>query len=265
MAKARIITLLTDFGTVDPYVAQMKGVLLGMCPAAHIVDITHHVEAHDVVGGAFRLAEAVPYFPPGTVHVAVVDPGVGTERPILAAGLGGHYVVLPDNGLITFLTRRLPLEELVQVRNQRFLPQDPSRTFHGRDIFAPLAGWIANGLGLARLGPRPQTYTLLEIPEPQQQDGALVGQVIYVDHFGNLVSNVSQAHVDRAGLSLERVHVTCGRHEIGPVRGTYGNAEEGRLLTLVNSMGFVEVAVNRGRACDELEAAIGSEIRVFER
>jgi hypothetical protein len=265
MAKARIATLLSDFGTADPYVAEMKGVLIGMAPGVQIIDISHEVRSHDVLAGAFILAQAVPYFPAGTVHVVVVDPGVGTERRILAASLGGHRVVFPDNGIITLLQQRLPLEEIVAVLNVRFLPRQRSRTFHGRDVFAPVAAHVLNGLPLTRLGPRPDTYTLLDLPEPREANGTLVGQVIYVDRFGNLVSNLSEELISRFRIRADHLCVTCGGRDIGPMSGAYAHVAEGSPLVLLNSMGLVEVAVNRGRACDVLGADVGSEIRLFER
>jgi len=266
MAKQSLATLLTDFGTRDPYVAAMKGVILAMCPRAQLVDISHDVEAHDILSGAFILAHAAPYFPAGTLHVVVVDPGVGTDRRILAARFGGQVFLFPDNGIISMIAETMPLEEIVAVRNTRYLPPaGTSMTFHGRDIFAPLAGRILNGLDIKRLGPQPGTYKLLDLPAPAEQAGAMVGEVIFIDRFGNLISNIRRQQVRQRWKDLERLSVLCRGRDVGPLQGTYEFVEPGRQLALLNSMGFVEVAVNRGRACDELDAGVGAEVRITEQ
>jgi len=258
MAKQRIVTLLTDFGLSDPYVAEMKAVMLTVAGELTLVDITHDVAPGDVLAAAFVLAEALPYFPPGTVHCVVVDPTVGTDRRVVAARYAGQTIVAPDNGVITLVDRALLLEQIVAVRDRRyFRSASVSATFHGRDIFAPLAAHLARGLALDRLGPQPEKIKLLEVPEPQPDaDGALAGQVLYVDRFGNLISNIPVS-----GCGGER-EVVCGGRSVGPIRQAYANAERGEALALINSMGLVEVAVNGGRACDVLGAGVGTEVRV---
>lgn len=265
MAKRPIVTLLTDFGSADPYAAAVKGVILSACPQARIVDISHEVPPQDVLAGAVVLAQAAPYFPAGTLHVVVVDPGVGGDRRILAAKMGGHTVLVPDNGIISFLADKLPLESIFVVRNTEYLPiRDPSMTFHGRDIFAPVAGHILNGLDIAKLGPPPKTYKLLDIPTAEPTGDHIAGQVIYIDHFGNLVSNIPEQMVRARYGELGRVHVTCAGRSVGPLQGAYSFVEPGEVLAVFNSMGYLEVAVNQGRACDSLAAGIGAEIRVVE-
>ncbi|MHC4294610.1 MAG: SAM hydrolase/SAM-dependent halogenase family protein, partial [Planctomycetota bacterium] len=163
MAKRAIVTLLTDFGTADPYVAAMKGILLTAAPEAQIVDISHEVPPQDILRGGMVLAQVAQYYPPETLHLIVVDPGVGTERRILAGRFGGQRFLFPDNGIITFVAQSTPLDELVVVRNTKYLPvRQPSQTFHGRDIFAPLAGHLLSGVQLDKLGPRPDTYKMLD-------------------------------------------------------------------------------------------------------
>jgi S-adenosylmethionine hydrolase len=263
--RTGIVTLLTDFGSRDPYVAAMKGALLRAAPSANIVDISHEMPGHDILAASFALAQAAPYFPPGTLHVVVVDPGVGTERRIMAARFGGQVYLFPDNGVITFVASAQPLEEIVSVRSTRYLPQHVSATFHGRDIFAPLAGHILGGLDLRHLGPQPDTYKLLELPEPQQSAAALVGEVIYVDHWGNLISNIPEALVRQRFGDVERLVVTCEGQEIGPLCVTYGFVPRSQPLALFNSMGYLEVAVNRGSAAAALSASGGSEVRIEYR
>jgi len=261
MAKQPLVTLLTDFGTSDPYVAAMKGVLLSGCPRAQIVDISHDIPPHNVLAAAVVLSEASRHFPPGTLHVVVVDPGVGTDRRILAAECGGQRYLLPDNGVITMVADAAPIEALVVARNIDLLG-GASMTFHGRDVFAPLAAKLLNGLDLHLLGPQPGSYKQLDIPVPVRSGDAVVGQVVYVDQFGNLVSNITWADVENVWLDPATVRVSCLGRDLGPLQGTYGFAPEGELLALVNSMGRIEVAVNRGRACDVLDAGFGTEVRL---
>jgi hypothetical protein len=218
-----------------------------------------------LVTGAFVLAHAAPYYPPGTLHVVVVDPGVGTERSILAASFGGQLFLFPDNGVITLVAKSMPLEAIATVRAPAyFYPRPPSTTFHGRDVFAPVAGQILNGLDIRRLGPQPTTYKLLEIAEATQEQGAVIGSVIYVDHFGNCISNISQ---DLVALreELETGSVLCAGREVGAIRNTYADVPEGQPLALFNSMRLLEVSVNSGRACDEFRAAVGTEVRLEKR
>lgn len=266
MAKRMIVTLLTDFGRADPYVAAMKGVILSMCPRAQLVDLSHEIPPQDVLSAAFVLAHAAPYYPPGTLHMVVVDPGVGTDRRILAARFGEQLFLFPDNGVITFVAERMPLEGIVAVRNTKYLPSaEPSRTFHGRDLFAPIAGHLLNGLDIAKLGPQPDSYKLLDFPAPIPQETHILGQVIYVDRFGNLVSNIPEQMVRHRYAELDKMRVICAERDAGMFQGTYAFVEPGKPLALFNSMGYVEVAVNRGRACDVFNAEIGTEVRIVER
>lgn len=263
MAKQAIVTLLTDFGVSGPYVAAMKGVILSVCPRAQIVDISHEVAPQDVLAGAMVLAQAAPCFPPGTLHVAVIDPAVGTERRLLAAVLDRQTFLLPDNGLITFVAQRMPMAAIVAVRNRKYLPHGGANTFDGRDVFAPLAGQILNGLDINRLGPQPSAYKLLDLPDIQLSADRIVGQVIYVDHFGNLVSNIPEPVVRQRIQDPDGVRVRCNGKEAVPFRGTYGFVEPGESLALFNSMGYVELAVNYGRANEAMDAGVGSEVEVI--
>ena len=264
MPQNRLITLLTDFGNRDHYVAAMKGVILRLCPQAQIVDITHEVAPHDILGGAFVLAQAAPHFPPETLHVVVVDPGVGTKRNILAARLGRQTFLFPDNGVITFVADKMPLEAVTTFTNTKLLNRTKvSTTFHGRDIFAPLAAQLRMGLPLDRLGPQPDTYKLLDLPVPTLNEHEVVGQVIYVDHFGNLISNISQQILMEAFDDPIHAVVSLESNMIGPLEKAYADTGEGQQLALINSMGYVEVAVNIGRACDILNAGVGSAVSVI--
>lgn len=242
----------------------MKGMILRHCPTADIVDITHSIPHHQVVAGAFVLAHSAPYFPEGTMHVVVVDPGVGTERSIMVGQFGGQIYLFPDNGVISLIKESFPLEGLVSVRNTRFMPDGnkPSNTFHGRDIFAPLAGQILCGAPISELGPTPQSFRLLDLPQPYQENDELVGRVMYVDNFGNLITNIHQQTISHHWVDLETLQVTCRGLAVGPVRWTYGQVQPGETLALINSMGLLEIAVNLGAAAEEFKAGLGAEVRI---
>ena len=265
MAKRALVTLLTDFGLADPYAAAMKGMILQSCPTADILDITHDIPPHQIMSGAFVLAGAAPYFPIGTLHVVVVDPGVGTDRAILIGQFGGQVFIFPDNGIITFIKEVLPLEGLVVVRNFNFLPEKGiCPVFHGRDLFAPLAGQILSGADIAQFGPTPSRYKLLELPATYSQEKDLIGQVIHVDRFGNLISNITERNVRERWGKMESLQVDCQAQRVGFLAGTYGLVGQDTSLALFNSTGYVELAVNQGRACDVFKAGLGAEVRIRE-
>lgn len=260
--QTSLVTLTTDFGSGGPYAGAVKGVILRLCPRAQVVDITHEVPAQDVLSGAFILAQAAPYFPPETVHVVVVDPGVGTDRRIMVGVFAGQSYIFPDNGVITLVAGRLPLEELVVVRNPEFLPApEAPATFHGRDVFAPLAAAVLNGLDLEVLGPQPDTYKLLDLPLPTEKASEIGGQVVWVDPYGNLVTNIPGEAV-RKHWRDESPRVWCAGREIGELQPAYAFVPEQEVVAVVNSMDAVEIGVNRGRADKTLNAGIGTAVRV---
>ncbi len=264
MAKQRVITLLTDFGWAGPYVSEMKGVILSMLPQVALVDITHNISPGDVLAGAFVLRQVVPHFPPGTVHCVVVDPGVGTQRRILAGRYAAQVVLFPDNGVISLVNEGLPLEEIVVVGDERyFLGEGTLSTFQGRDVIAPVAARVCAGLPLRALGASPQTFKVLELPKPRvDEDGALVGEVLYVDDFGNLISNIPARLLGESFGQLLDLEVSCNGRRVGAVQPAYGFVAPGLPLALINSMNMLEVAVNRGRACDEFQTGSGAKVRV---
>ncbi len=246
-----IVTLTSDFGTRDPWVAAVKGVLLSGCPQARVVDLSHEIAPHDVLEGALFLAQAAPWFPAGTIHVAVVDPGVGTARRPLAARAGGQLFVLPDNGLIALLLRRLALEQARVIEPGRITAAGgpASATFHGRDVFAPAAAALACGLPLADVGPDAGVLASLPYPQPLLCGGEVRGEIVHVDRFGNLVSNIDAASLAGGCLGVE----ICGRR-LGPPLATYAEAAPGELLALWNSAGLLEIAVREGSAAALLGA-----------
>jgi S-adenosyl-L-methionine hydrolase (adenosine-forming) len=246
-----VITLLTDFGTSDSYVAEMKGVLLGGCPDAVLVDVTHTVPQGDVRAGAYLLGRAWHRFPRGTVHLAVVDPGVGTTRAALALHAHGHWFVGPDNGLFTHVLRDAEVEIVVLP-----IPLSASPTFHGRDLFAPAAAALTEGIALAALGapfggiPERLTFT-----EPHYEGKSVVGEIVYVDRFGTLVTNLMPELVPPyAVLEVEGL-------EIGPLRRTFGDVPTGGLVAYIGSGSAVEIAVRDGSAARRLGMGVGGRIR----
>ena len=263
MAKQTIVTFMTDFGTEDGYVASMKGVLLSIAPSAILVDITHEIALGDVLAGAFVLNQVIDYFPAGTIHLGVIDPGVGTDRRILAARYAGQIVIAPDNGLITLVDQRLGLEGIVSVRNERFfLTSRIGRTFDGRDIMAPVAGALAMGGRFDQLGPPPESYKLLDLPQPRAEGSTLIGQVLHIDRFGNCVTNLRRSMIEQVTHSLAKAEVFVGEKSVGPLRGAFAHVAQGELLALLDSIDLLEIAVNCGRASERLGLRIGDEVQV---
>lgn len=244
-----VVTLLTDFGTGDSYVAEVKGRLLSLGSGLTIVDVTHAIAPGDIAAAAFVLARAWPVFPERSVHLAVVDPGVGTARRALAVAAGGHLFTGPDNGL---------LESALKLKGARAVslatPAGASSTFHGRDVFAPAAAGLAGGTPLDRLGAPVTDPVRLGVPEPRREGAAIVGQVVYVDRFGSLVTNIPGERVDPRGT------VRVGPHDLA-LRATFGDAPVGEPLALIGSGGVLEIAVRDGRADAVLGLSRGAAVR----
>lgn len=252
----KIITLLTDFGTSDHYVAAIKGVILTTAPQAKIVDITHEVGSHNVLTGAYILANSVTWFPPGSVHLAVVDPGVGSDRRIIAGQWAGQLIVAPDNGLVSLVQQRTSADEVYEVTNRQFFLREISDTFHGRDIMAPVVAHLANGTPLSALGPAIGQPLTIHVPEPEVRDGGLVGQVIHVDHFGNLVTNITAEQFRDFAPAVVRLKDRA----ISSFGGAYADVPVGRPLVLIGSTNMLEISVNQGSARDELMVGVGEEV-----
>lgn len=244
-----IITLLTDFGDRDEYVGAMKGVILTVAPDATIVDITHQIGPQDVTRAGLVLSGAAPYFPLGTVHVAVVDPGVGGNRAIIAAQIGSGIYVAPDNGLLTFVMAEMPVHSAVRVTNPAYFRQPVSNTFHGRDIFAPVAAHLAYGLPMSRLGPAMAADKIerLDIPRPKiTAEGTISGAILYADHFGNLATTVRQS--DFGGIEAASLVVEVGGKTLFGLSTAFVDVPPGEPLAHINSRGFLEIAVSGGSA-----------------
>jgi len=263
-----IITLLTDFGTVDAYVGVMKGVILTINPAATIVDVTHQVSPQDVVQAAFILAGTHAYFPSGTVHVAIVDPGVGGSRGVLALESGGHLFLAPDNGLLTPIFERGPVGPVVRVENSDYFLKPLSRTFHGRDIFAAVGAHLSSGVGFADLGPAADPAALKRIPIPRPQRTGpreLVGTVVLVDRFGNLVTNIDARRIEgfRQSTGAEAFVIEIGKTTAPGLCASYDSVAPQNPLAIIGSYGYLEIAVNCGNARDLLQVNKGDPVKLL--
>jgi S-adenosylmethionine hydrolase len=264
LAYRPIITLTTDFGTNDHFVGTMKGVILNIVPEAAIVDISHAVQAFDVLDGALTISQAYSYFPPGTVHVVVVDPGVGTaRRPIIASSDGFHFVA-PDNGVLSLVYAR---EERIHVRHitsDHYFLQPVSNTFHGRDVFAPVAAYLAKQVDSHKFGDEIEDFVKFSAPKPKAvNENQLRGVVLKVDRFGNLITNITPQ--DSPTLFADppgAFKIAVGKREITDIRKTYSEGAPGEVFGILGSMGFLEIAANRGAAAQVLGVGKGTEVNI---
>ncbi|MEN6437404.1 MAG: SAM-dependent chlorinase/fluorinase [Syntrophobacter sp.] len=253
-----IITLLTDFGLQDGYVACMKGVILGIAPEARLTDISHLIAPRDVRSGAFVLSTSYSYFPHGTIHVAVVDPGVGTERRAIAIRTPFQYLIGPDNGIFSFILSRQSGWEARSLSNPEFHLQPVSPTFHGRDIFAPVAAHLARGVPFESLGPRCEPL-FCDWGSPVRTETGLDGEIIHIDRFGNAITNVTRNTLENTAPIHQWVVQIAAAPPL-PILKTYGHGLPGSALALVGGSGSVEIAVNRGSAALELGLRTGTKV-----
>lgn len=257
--KRPLVTLLTDFGTSDHYVAAMKGVILGICPGAELVDITHDISPYAVSEGAYTLAQAWRCFPRGTTHLAVVDPGVGSKRRAILAEAEGHRFVAPDNGLLSFILRAVPDAAVREISQKRFFRNPVSRTFHGRDIFAPVTAHLARGIAPNRFGNVIGDTFIGDFSEVfQEESGTWVASVLKIDHFGNVVSNLDSGKF--AWIATESFTLKLGRKTISTFRHTYAEAQQNEIFALFGSSGYIEVSANQSHAANRLDIKAGSPI-----
>jgi S-adenosylmethionine hydrolase len=254
------VTLTTDFGLTDHYVAEMKGVIVGLAPGAALIDVTHAIPPQDVRRAAFLIAELAAAFPAGTVHLAVVDPGVGSERAILAVSADEQFYIAPDNGLLTFVLRRNPGAQIACVTSETLRRKIVTNTFHGRDVMAPAAAHLLNRVPFFELGPR------LDRPPIELADTGVAltadgirGDVAWIDHFGNLVTNIEAKSI---GLEPERVRARFGSHVVLRLHRFYAEVPQGEPLLLVGSSGRLEIAVNGGNAARFFGAFPGMHVAI---
>ena len=256
-----VVALLSDFGTRDHYVGAMKGVILGICPDTTLVDISHDIPAHDVLTAGLELAATYRYFPAGSVFLVVVDPGVGSERRGIAADTGDYRFVAPDNGVLTAVLNETPPRRVVELTQRRYARPTVSRTFEGRDRFAPAAAWVAKGVQLAALG-RPVTdYRTLDLPVPELAGDRVVGCVLRVDRFGNLVSNIDRKTFDRLAQQ-GAIQIEVGPRGIDRLVETYADIGEDEVCALFGSTEHLEFAANSASAVERLGVERGAPVVV---
>jgi len=253
-----IITLTTDFGSGSPYVAAMKGAIWSLATDANVVDLTHAISPQDLRQAAIALVDAAFCFPPQTIHVVVVDPGVGTERRIVYAAIGTQRFIAPDNGLLSLAAQRCPLTAAHVLAAPQYWRADVSATFHGRDIMAPAAAHLALGITPAQLGPPAEELVQFDWPEPVVAPGRITGSIWNVDSFGNLITNISRELL--ADLPTSGATITCSSAEIRGIAGTYGNAPRGTLVAIIGSGNRLELAIVNGSAAAALGVDMGAEV-----
>ena len=256
-----IITLTTDFGSGSPYVAAMKGAILSINPSATVVDITHDIRPQDIRHGAVVLADVTEIFPNDTIHVAVIDPGVGTDRAIVYTRIGKQNYVVPDNGLLGELLERTPAERIVRIENSEFWREPVSSTFHGRDIMAPVAAHLSLGVSPERLGPVIESIQELELPKARIRPGRIDGVIVEVDSFGNLITNIT-ADLLAGYPTDERACIVCGIYETWGILSAYAQQHAGMFIALIGSTGRLELAMVRDNAAERLGLQAGMPVTV---
>lgn len=263
MKFANLITLTTDFGLQDPFVGQIKGAILRRNINTRIIDLTHAIAAHDILGGAVTIRSSYHYFPKGSVHMIIVDPEVGTQRMIIAMMADDHIFIAPDNGSLTLIMRDKKVQAVHRVSNRALFPSEVSATFHGRDIMAPVAAALASGMTLDQVGPQIdiKDCVQLDIPKTHVDENGITGRVIGVDRFGNIRTTINSSHISRyqpgsfAGIFI-------GSHQINAISSTYADTAAGELLALIDSAGHLELAMNRGNAAEKTGCKIGDPVTI---
>ncbi len=261
MSEAQIVTLTTDFGLSDHFVGTMKGVILRINPGAQFVDICHQLNSYDILGAGLTLALSYPYFPDGTVHLAIVDPGVGSSRRAIVARTSRFLFVAPDNGLLSFVYEREPDVEVREITAERYFLKPVSQTFHGRDIFAPVAGWLSKGVAVEEFGEQITNYYRLDIPRPRRIGARQVqGVVLKWDHFGNLITNLApQVIPELFSKPVPEFRLTIQGQVVTRLYSSYSSGAAGEVFSILGSSGYLEVCMNRASAAVTLQAAPGAE------
>lgn len=255
-----LITLSTDFGHQDSFVGIMKGVIAGINPQAQVIDLTHGVPPRDVMAGALVLQNSIRYFPRGTIHVVVVDPGVGSARRPLLIEASGSYFIGPDNGVLSLALAGKSVDRIVALSNRAYHLQPTSTTFHGRDIFAPVAAHLSLGVAVEEFGERAATFTRLTVPAATRSGQNIEGQILYIDAFGNLFTNIREH--DLTGLPSDRLDIALGPARIRGLATSYVAARAGELVALVNSWGLLEIAESSGNAARRTGVKVGDKVKL---
>jgi len=265
LAQRPIITLTTDFGSNDHFVGAMKGVILDIVPDAQIVDICHSVQAFDVLDGALTISQAYSYFPTRTVHVVVVDPGVGTARRPIVASCDKYHFVAPDNGVLSLVYAREPRMHVRHITSEHYFLQPVSNTFHARDIFSPVAAYLAKEVDSLKFGDEVEDYVKFTAPKPKAVDGnRLRGVVLKVDRFGNLITNITAQDAPMLFASgAKGFKIVVGSREITEIHRAYAEGAPGEVIGILGSMGFLEIAANRGAAAQLTGAGKGTDVSII--
>lgn len=250
---------MTDFGETDGFVGMVKGTIKSLAPDCEIIDITHQITNFDIRAAAFVLQKSVRYYPAGTVFLAVVDPGVGSARRIIAAQAGDYYFVAPDNGILSYTLTDFPEKRVYAVENEALFLPDHGQTFHGRDIMAPVAARIAAGLAIGMVGPAVESYAFLKIPNLLKHGRSVIGEIVYVDRFGNLISNITKNDLPR-GVELTNLRCTVGDVKGIAIVNSYAEGKD--LAAIISGFGTVEVFLNQGNAAGRFARAVGMTIAV---
>ena len=263
----RFVTFTTDFGSSDHFVGTMKGVVYNINPAARIVDISHEVQSFDVLDGALTLAQAYSYFPGDTIHVVVVDPGVGSERRPILARSENYFFIAPDNGVLSLALEREKRVSVRHISSEHYFLRPVSQTFHGRDIFAAVAGWLSKDVEFSKFGDEISDYVRFRIPAPKTlEPGRTQGMILKIDKFGNLVTNITPQDIPALfDAQPPELKILVGKHEITSMRRFYAEGTPGEVFGILGSMGFLEISTNRGSAASTLQASKGAELIVICR
>jgi S-adenosyl-L-methionine hydrolase (adenosine-forming) len=255
-----LITLTTDFGHRDPFVGIMKGVIYSINPDARVIDLTHGIPAQNVTSAALALQSSVRFFPQGTIHVAVVDPGVGSKRRALLIEAAGSFFVGPDNGIFSLLLNNNPPKQIIELTNEKYHLKPTSTTFHGRDIFAPIAAYLSRGIAPEEFGSPMGDFVRLAWPAVTKTEGVVQGQIVYIDTFGNLITNIRED--DLGGIQSDDLTTSIKDITIRGLAQSYANGSESNYVTLVNSLGLLEISLFKGNAQLESGAQIGDRVNV---
>ncbi|MBF0225793.1 MAG: SAM-dependent chlorinase/fluorinase [Desulfobacterales bacterium] len=262
-----IITLLTDFGLNDAYVGIMKGVILSINPYVQIIDISHSVTPQDITQSAYLISSAYKYFPQNTIHIVVVDPGVGSQRQIIAAKINGHIFICSNNGILSLIMDKndVEIEEIICIDNDEYFLKPVSKTFHGRDIFAPIAAHLSKGIPLKKIGTafNQDKVVKLNIAKPFiSTKNELIGQVVHIDHFGNLITNIDSETLRKFNKIPSMFKILINSNEINGIFDTYTDVEIGQPIALIGSSGFLEISVNSGKGSDYFNVKNGVNIKI---
>jgi hypothetical protein len=264
MVKQRVIALLTDFGFKESSVAAMKGTILGICPEAQIVDISHEIPPFDIRYGSFVFASAAPYFPKGTIFVCVVDPGVGTERRGIVVETERFLAVGPDNGLFSLFMDREGVKNVYEIKNEELMLKKKTYTFHGLTIFSPVAAHLANGVEPRLVGPKISDYISWSVPKSIVEEGVIFGEIIHIDQFGNGITNIAEENLEEINVKYDaNINVSIdGKRISSPFKRAYGYVKAGNYVCVIGSYDFLEISINQGNAAKKLGLKVGSKIRV---